>query len=198
VFYIQRENFPDRLLNPPALQALAEMWVAWYRLWRARRVISSIGAVSEYRLAVELYGLPRHQIPEVSRDLLARLGPGLPGCAAEAPDADTLCVVGPRRPINEPPEISLWLSLLSTAEAQGTVARLRAEVFAGAGVLGTGGARYDLVLVGTPRGRGMNLRRCGRRGAGPRRTGCGGTRGGRTRRHSCGRSTFSCRSRTTG
>ena len=158
MFYIQRENYPDRFLNPASLQAVAEMWVGWYRIWRRRRALGWLGAAGEYRLAVELYGVPRHEIPAVSQALLERVTPGLPGCSLVLFDPDTVRIVGPVRPAEEPPEISLWLSLMVAEEAHGTVARLRVELDTGRGFLAAGAGQYDLVLTGTPRGRGMVLK----------------------------------------
>jgi hypothetical protein len=157
VFHLLRENYPDRPLDPAALQAVAEMWVGWYRIWSNLPDSDHFAAV-DHRVVFELYGVPRRDLAAAAEALRA-LAASIPGCVVESSDPDKVRVTGPYAPLHEPPEISVWLAAMSSPRATGLCAFLRMEVRARADRSDDAPrSKHDLVLVGTAGPQGLLLK----------------------------------------
>jgi hypothetical protein len=92
MYSLTRRRFPDRLLDDADLDALSDLWFAWYE---QARVPSSSGAVGYQRLEARLWGFARGQGDWLQALLTGRAAALLPQAVVERADPDTLTVAGP-------------------------------------------------------------------------------------------------------
>src|SRR5713101_426601 len=97
MLYLARKEFPDRMMDDEDLDAIADLWRAWYE----RKPASRRGDWEVYQfLEIRLWGFARDRGAALVNVLKQRLASyGLPEPAVELPDPDTITVACPPVPV---------------------------------------------------------------------------------------------------
>jgi hypothetical protein len=122
---VSRASFPDRALGDDELDALADLWVAWYGM---RRASGSFRGWPFQEPRFRLWGFPRSRAAAVREELFRRVNrAGFHKARVELADSDTLVLLLDPTPLNEPGTRKVLSTLFQGPPFDGLVlmARLR-------------------------------------------------------------------------
>jgi hypothetical protein len=123
MLYLTRRNFPDRLLVGDDLDALADLWFAWYDEVRAQ---APSGGVGHHRIEGRLWAFPRHDGDRLERVLAGAVAAsGVPGLEIDRPDPDTLAAATPFFDLHQPCTLAPLLACFAAPEFDGLPLLLR-------------------------------------------------------------------------
>jgi hypothetical protein len=123
MFSLARKQFPDLLLTPEDLDALADLWLAWHEQAR----LKSFRRLESYHaIQLQLWGFPR-QDREMLRQRLQQNLNSMEVLDFQIDDSDPewLTVKTPFLDFSQPPSLARWHALVDAAPFHGLVALLR-------------------------------------------------------------------------
>jgi hypothetical protein len=131
MLYLNRRQFPDRLLDGEALDAAADVWFGWYDDARHQAATERDGY---HRVEARLWGFPRHEagrLAEVLRRSTANAGSS--SLRVECLDPDTLTVTTPYLALAQPCSLAEVFGCFVGPEFEGLLLMLRLSLHEWAG-----------------------------------------------------------------
>jgi hypothetical protein len=123
MLYLTRRHFPDRLLDGKDLDALADLWFAWYDEVRAQ---APSGGVGHHRVEGRLWAFPRQDGDRLERVLAGAVAAGgVAGLEVGRPDPDTLTAATPFFDLRQPCTLAPLLTCFAAPEFDGLPLMLR-------------------------------------------------------------------------
>jgi hypothetical protein len=126
MLYLTRQSFPDRWLDGGDLDALADLWFAWYDQARSQ---APTGGVGHHRVEGRVWAFPRHDGDRLAQVLTRAVTAGGTGLRVERPDPDTLTAATPFLDLDQPCSLAPVLGCFAAPELDGLPLMLRLSLY---------------------------------------------------------------------